>query len=407
MSFKNEKPLIAQANVWKAHSLRSVIEECLEDPRFSGLAKFLINIQFFWCREIPTAAAGYGIIFFNPDFFDSIPEETRKTVIFHEIEHLLFKHLDRSKGFYPPDFNIAADHVINGIAEAEGFTFEGTTPYKDPKYKGQSTEEVYHQIYVAGKEEDKPKPDPNYVPVEKIEELIQDALNANGEGKTVADQKDKSDKDVDEANHGLVGGNNHISLDTIKHNVLLENATYEEVFAKYMLDPLGGMRRTYARINRREHSSPNPTMPGKIERKGNLVRLKHLVYALDVSGSISETQAKQFHQSVWTIKKLLNPKLLTVIFFDTRIVLEKTFTEHEDYGNIKVNAGGGTNLKPVYQRVRKLKPEALVVFTDLCVDIPVEENWDSIWLVPSKVHISPNLYGKVYLIPPLGIVSKK
>ncbi len=91
---------------------------------------------------------------------------------------------------------------------------------------------------------------------------------------------------------------------------------------------------------------------------------------------------------------------MTVLFFDTRIKLEKTFTDKENYGDIKVQAGGGTDLRDVYKRTAELNSDALVIFTDLCVKIPPKPDWECIWLVPdSHFSVPSNIYGDVYLIP--------
>ena len=112
---------------------------------------------------------------------------------------------------------------------------------------------------------------------------------------------------------------------------------------------------------------------------------------------------KQCHDSIRTLKETLNPEKMTVIFWDTRIVKEQTFTDKEQYGEIRVNAGGGTSLGPVYTRVRAINPEALVIFTDLEVTVPPEPSWETIWLVTSKHdRIPKNIYGDVYLIPKQG-----
>lgn len=403
MSFANEQPPIAQHNVWAAHSLRTVVADCLTDPRFAGMAKFIINVDFYWTRMIPTAAAGYGMIFFNPDFFDSIPVETRKTVIMHEIMHLILKHLDRGKDHDPRQFNIAADHVINNTLEDEGFTFEGTSPFKDPKFKNHSTEQVYNIIYEKVIEDPTKAPeDPNYVSAEAIEDLIKDALNAKGEGKDISQQKAKADADIASSNPGLSPGNNIIELEATKNVIAIIGSTYKEIFKKYLVDPLGGNKRTFVRPNRRQHNASSEVLklPGKFPRRGHLNRLTHLVYALDVSGSITEKQAKQFHQSVYSIKKLLNPAKLTVMLFDTRVVFQKTYTDREDYNKIRVAAGGGTNLTDVFAKTEILKPEALVIFTDLEVAIPPQPEWDCIWIIPEKHNrVPPDIYGNVYLIP--------
>lgn len=94
---------------------------------------------------------------------------------------------------------------------------------------------------------------------------------------------------------------------------------------------------------------------------------------------------------------------MTVMLWDTKIKFEKVFKEDEKLDNIRVTAGGGTNLKPVYRRVNQLNPEALVIFTDLQVYIPPKPNWETIWFVPDKgigdYWLQKVPYGTVYLVP--------
>ena len=384
--------------VWEATDLRSQVENMLDDPRFVGLALYMANVKIFWSKQIDTACAGHGFIFFNPDFWDTLPEETRKTVIVHEVWHIILKHLERGKGYEGMTYNIAADHVINIAITKDGFTWVGFTPCNDIKYDGMSTEEVYNDIYDPTKP---PPPNPNHVPTEQIEDMIEEAMAQAGKSGGVDAAQAASDKAIDEISCGTMPGNQQIMLTRSSKKQMIMDAKYEDIFEPYLTDPLSGGRRTYLRPNRRQHGSKTGLkMKGRLPKRGHVNRLTHLVYGFDVSGSMM-SHLQQCHDSIRTLKEILNPSLMTVIFWDTQIVKEQTFTDTQPYGNIKVNAGGGTCLKAVYRRVAKLKPEALVLFTDMCVPIPKQPDWETIWLVPSKGDSIPAdlTYGEVYHIP--------
>jgi predicted metal-dependent peptidase len=387
--------------VWEATDLKSVVEKMIaEDKRFEGLSRYIVNIRFYWSTVINTACAGRGFIFFNPDFYESLPEETRKTVVVHEVWHLILKHLDRSEGFDPVTYNIAADHVINNAITSDGFTWDGFSPVMDPTYKGRSTEQIYNTIWEK-REEEPPMPSPNHVSKETILDQIKDVLAQDAQPVSMDEQQATDDANIKSSMPGMSPGQKVRVLQETKTKVLIKGATYQEIFKEYLTDPLSGGNRTFMRPNRRSHGMRGNglILPGRYPKRGHLNRLTHLVYALDVSGSITSHQAQQFNDSVRTIKEILNPEKLTVLFFDTRIVLEKTFTDKDKYGTLHVKAGGGTNLTDVYRRMETLKAEALVIFTDLEVRIPPEPEWDSIWLVPYDRAIPPGLYGEVYLIP--------
>lgn len=392
---------------WESTTLKKLMDELiLTDSRFTGMSRYLANVRIFWSFAIPTACAGHGFIFFNPDFYDKIPEETRKTVLAHEGWHLILKHLQRGKGCDPRIHNQACDHVINLNLEMDGFTFDGTEPWKDPKYKGKSTEQIYNELWKAQKQSPKTvaelsgDKDP-YIPAELIEELVEEMAAINQI--TLDEQIEANEKLVEMHGKqaGQTAGNSGIVLDMTKNTVIIQGSTYEEIFKPYLTDPLHMRKRTFMRPNRRTHKVGNKLiLPGRLPKPKKENRLSHLVYALDVSGSISQKQAQQFHDSIRTLKELLNPSFLTVLFFDTRIVHEQTFSDKQPYGKIQVRAGGGTDLKDVYKRVGQLNPEALVIFTDLAVTIPAQPKWKTIWLVPFLgVNIPKNIYGNVYLIP--------
>lgn len=394
---------------WEANELRPLVEEIFRtDPRFVGLSKFIVNVRIFWSFEISTACAGHGFIFFSPIWWDELPNETRKTVLAHEVWHLILKHLERGEGADPTIHNEACDHVINLGLDKDGFTFEGWNCLKDPTYIGMSSEQVYNLIW-EDREKKPPKPQPGTPSKDQIEQLIKEQLLVdanNGKGnKTLQQQKDEAAANVDDAQKGIgnAPGHENIKLDMTKNRVFIQRATYQKIFEKYLTDPLSGGKRTFMNPSRRSHSQPSKLiMPGRFPKRGKKNRLTHLVYALDVSGSITDPQKQQFHDSVRTIKELLNPSALTVLLFDTRIVFEKTFTDKEKYGNIQVNAGGGTKLNDVYRRMKELDAEAMVCFTDLQVTIPPQPDWESIWIVPSMgCRVPTGLYGEVYLIPPI------
>lgn len=445
-----------------ATELRAEVEIMIEeDPKMKGISRYLASVEIFWSTAIPTACAGSGFIFFNPNFYNKLPKPTRNTVMAHEVWHLILKHQERGKFFDPSDYNRAGDHVINIVLEEEGFIFDfgdmDFVPCKDIKYKNMSTEEVYNSIREEKKNLptplvifppdldededededenkdknenenedknenededdnnldlglDKPEPEP-HTPRSIIEDLIKagaDAIAGNDDYNNVPNQVDK-DKIVLEELSISIGedtGYTHIQLEITNRQIAIKDSTYEKIFEKYLIDPISGAKRSYMRPNRRMHGIKNAqfTLPGRVNRKHKSNRLVHLIYALDVSGSITTIQAQQFHDSVRTIKELLNPNLLTVLFFDTDIKLIKIFKDTEPYGKIDVRAGGCTSLSAVYAYAENRNPEAVVIFTDLCVKIPPKPKWHTIWLVPENHNEKTvtDLYGDIYIIPKL------
>lgn len=399
---------------------RVIVQDMLiNDKRFAGMSRYVTTIQFYWSHQIETACAGMGFIFFNPDFWDKLAPEQQKTVVAHEIWHLILNHLERGEGLDPDSYNIAGDHVINLTLQEDGFPidmnsdFGGITPCCDPAYKGMTTEQIYAKIHEERKKNPSShKPAPGTPSKDQIEDLIKEALS--GTGDSIKDQKEKDDAIRDKvaakaiaAPPGSGPGGEDRLLRAEKKKVFVKTATYEEIFEDYLTDPLSGGKRTFMRPSRRQVKG-GLRLKGKFPKRGRKNRLTHLVYALDVSGSITDQQAKMFLTSAKTLKEKLNPVLMTVILWDTSIKFEKVFREDEKLDNINVQAGGGTSLGPVYNRVRQINPEALVIFTDLCVDIPPKPDWETIWFVPEpevyeqewmSAYLQAVTYGDVYSVP--------
>lgn len=394
---------MTESLTWESVDFRRTVEDMVtNDPRFVGLSDYMVHIRLCWSHQIPTACAGHGFIFFNPDWWDTLPEETRKTVIVHEVWHLILKHLERRDelGLDPYLYNLAADHVINLAIEADGFTFVGWNTYKEKRFRGKSSEEVY-KILVKERAEVNTE---LHISGETIMDLIKQMLENSEDDEDLDDQISKSRTEVDEfieSEPGVSKGMAGLLLDFTTKKVMIVGATYEEIFKPWMSDPLTVGKRSFLRPNRRMHGrSDSIRLPGRAKKRGPNNRLQHLVFALDVSGSIGQAQAQQFHNGAHTIKELMNPKEMTVILWDTSIVYERTFLDTEPFEKMKVRAGGGTDLKPVYRRLEEIEPECAVIFTDMCVEVPPQPKWETIWFLTNRKDFVPDdLYGEVYLMP--------
>lgn len=386
------------------------------DKRFKGMSKYVYDVNFYWSAQIPTACAGHGFIFFNPMWWDKMGYEERKTVIAHEIWHLILKHLDRGVDKDPESYAQAIDHVVNHACNDDGFLTTltpGGTPTDfgemgmviDQRFHNMGSDAIYGIIHAERKKDPKSHPPSNAPSKDQVEDLVKQALQASNSNMDLKEAAEQNEQAVDDAHHKIAGngaGRTAKLLSTDGLKIFIKKATYEEIFSEFLIDPLSGGKRTFLRPSRRQQSG-TLRLKGKYPRRGRKNRLTHLVYALDVSGSITGHQKKQFLASSKTLKEKLNPVLMTVILWDDGLRFEKTFREDETLDNINVMTGGGTNLNPVYARVKQLMPEALVIFTDLQVTIPPKPEWDTIWFVPDlhigDYYLNQVTYGDVYLIP--------
>lgn len=321
----------------------------------------LCRLEFKWTRDIQTAAISATTLYWNPDFFMTLDQKTRVTVLAHEIKHNA--DLDGARqGARDADlWNQAADHVINLFLKEHGYYMDGFPYLMDPKYTGWAKEQVYDDL--LKKQESGGKIPVNalgndVMPISK-EELPTAIANVVGAIQTARMTGKPGD----------VPGDTALDLEKylfpkLPWNVLLHN------FFNAMVDN----ERSYARPSRRYE---DPIMPGNMGRSG----LEHLVYALDVSGSVTDEQVALCNNEVHYIQEDLEPEALTLITFDTEIRDEFKYERGEPYARITVHGRGGTSLEPVYDHARKTQATALVILTDLMVHIPPDPGIPIIFVV--------------------------
>ena len=117
---------------------------------------------------------------------------------------------------------------------------------------------------------------------------------------------------------------------------------WKKILYKYMTALLDKSDYSWRKPNRR---FSDIYLPSRVESDG---RLTHLLYFLDVSGSIEENQIVKFNSEIRHIKESLNPDKLTLVQFDTRIRRVDVFTSTQKFTNIHVVAGWGTSYNEVH-----------------------------------------------------------
>jgi predicted metal-dependent peptidase len=116
---------------------------------------------------------------------------------------------------------------------------------------------------------------------------------------------------------------------------------------------------------------------------------------IDVSGSISDSDIKDF---MTEIKSILDSGLITkmyVLIFDTQVHEVYEFMRGDTFKEITVTGRGGTDFRDVFKRIEleDWQPKCLIMFTDAQGDFPKEQiyNFDTIWIVMGE---TPVPFGK-------------
>lgn len=364
------------------HMMDITKSEVFRRPRSAFFGSLACSMQYTWDESEPTAYTNFVEIGFNPHFYLSLEHETRVTVLMHELWHVALMH-DLRKGTRNHDeWNQACDHYINLNLKKDGFSFKGIEfGLADPAFINMCEEEIYEELmknpppkkpknqggsFGKGGLDMKDTPDGNH------HQVISAVIRAMQQAKIAGEA-------------GAIPGNTESIINKFLDPVI----KWEVELMKFFTDMLDE-ERSWKRPNRRFQDI---YLPSKIDGDG---RLEHLMYFLDVSGSITERDIIRFNSEVKYIKEELKPKKLTLVQFDTRISHVDVFEEDDPFEKIIVVGGGGTCLKCVRKYIEEHKPTAAVIFSDMEVapmaklthDIPV------IWVAVGSGGHRPT-FGKV------------
>ena len=333
------------------------------------LGPLMSMMNFVWSEEVPTAATNGHQFWWNPHWFLSLDPEVRKTVMVHELWHPARLHMVRCGDRDPQVWNYACDVRINNDLDRAGYSFHGTKPWLDHAYDsaGRAAEEdIYDALMNQG-----------WDFIIALKKMMGDAwkgvLDGNQEENPedhLGDMVPSDDKEdiakaignVVQAAHQarLAGHAGDIpgEVETLLKQFLFPVVPWETLLHKFFHD-LCDEDYSWRRPNRRFHDI---YLPSRVEDDG---KLDHLIYYLDVSGSVTDSQVIRFNSEVKFIKDTFKPRKLTLVQFDTRITQEKTFLEEDDFVELVVVGRGGTDLTPVREHMIENNPTAAVIFSDL------------------------------------------
>jgi predicted metal-dependent peptidase len=322
------------------------------------LGSLLAKVQFQWTTEIPTAAISDKTLYWNPDFFRTLDKDTRVTVLAHELWHNGLLHGARLNERCPEIWNVAADHVINLRLKEDGYYMGGFPYIMDPKYTGWSTDEVYDDLIAPGQ----PQPQPCFIG--------QDILPIDAKDVPAAVANVVAAKSVAQMTNQA--GNLPGEVSVVIDHFLNPKLPWETILFNFF-NALTSQEYSYARPNRRYE---DPIMPGVTGRNG----LEHLIYYLDISGSITDEEILRFNSEVKFIQEELQPEKLTLVTFDTEIHDEYVFEKDDPFEKIVVTGRGGTDLHDVFEHAKAHRPTAMIIFTDLWVNVPENPGIPIIWV---------------------------
>jgi predicted metal-dependent peptidase len=340
---------------------------CRPDSTF--ITTILFSLNFDWCSKRPTASTNGFDLLINPDFFMGLTKGQRVFLLAHEAWHVAFQHMVRvRKDMDFRTWNMACDYVINLMLVNSGFEFipEGLL---DKQYADLSSDTVYAMLTKVPKtelpefDEDMEEFDGTAEDIVTMEEQIQDVVMQ-------AAIKAKMD---DQA--GTIPGEIQIQIDKL----LTPKLPWHTILAR-VLNSMS--KNDYSLTKPNKRYLPDYYLPSLYSES-----VGDIAVAVDISGSITKEEFRQFISEIASIHKSMQPDKTEVISFDTQISDIYTINQMEDILGLKFKGGGGTCITPVYEWAKEHKPKALIIFTDGYFHInesQIPKNTEVFWIISNN-----------------------
>lgn len=314
----------------------------------------------------PTACTDGVNMWINPNFWLGLDEPTRISLLVHEMRHCCDQHMERLKDRQAQRWNMACDYVINLEMRDEGYVFNTDHLY-DEAYRGMGADEVYALL----------PPDIEInLPFGSDFKECNDAQAGdadNGQGSTAAGStpgkaKGGSNRGIEiliqaatlsrmDDSWGSVPG----SIKLIMDDLLNPRLPWQTILRRFF-DARSKDSFSWARPNRRYQDLYMPS------RHSPTDSLSHILWGIDISASINDHQVKIFNSEVSHVHNVYQPDKTTIMSFDTQVHDVYAFNGEETFKGLEFTGRGGTDLKDLFKRAAELKPDVLIVFSDLDCD---------------------------------------
>lgn len=372
---KNTAPAKEYSSAEKAKIVEKLITArvglLLRHPFFGNLATRMKLIDASdWCATLATDGRNF---YYNNDFVNKLKPKEAEFGFAHEVLHNVFDHLGRRENRDPKISNIAADFAVNQILKDERI---GEVPsciqiFQDNKYRGMSYEQIYDDLYEKAEKID----------LSQLGELLDEHLDGEGEGE--GDGEDGEGKEGkgrprltaeekkqirDEIKEAMVAAAQAAGAGRVPASVarLISDFTEPKMDWRQLLrmniQSILKSNFSFARPNRKSQHS-GAVLPGMMNEE-----TIDVCVAIDMSGSISDAQAKDFISEVKGIMDEYVDFKLQLWCFDTAVYNYAQFSGDtaDDIMSYKVKGGGGTDFDANWDFMKNegIEPKRFIMFTD-------------------------------------------
>jgi predicted metal-dependent peptidase len=343
----------------------------LRHPFFGNLATRLKIIDATdWCSTLATDGRHF---YYNNDFVNRLTPKETEFGFAHEVLHNVFDHMGRRDNRDPQLSNIAADYAANQILKDERI---GEVPkfiqiFQDNKYRGMSYEQIYEDLESKAVKID----------LSQLGELLDDHLDGEGDsdGDGDGDQEgngkgrprltaEEKKQIRDEIKEAMVAAAQAAGAGRVPAGVqrMIKDFTEPKMDWRQLLrmsiQSIVKSNYSFSRPNRKSQHC-GAILPGLMNEETIDVSI-----AIDMSGSISNTQANDFISEVKGIMDEYVDFKLDIWCFDTDVYNYAQFTGDTagDIVEYQVTGGGGTDFDTNFRFMKDndIQPKKFIMFTD-------------------------------------------
>jgi predicted metal-dependent peptidase len=352
----------------------------LKQPFFGNLAtRMQLTNTDTWC---PTAATDGRKFYYNSRFIMMLKGEKEVEFLFgHEVLHAVYEHIGRrvDNDHQAQLSNIAADYCVNGdlVQHKIGEMITTVPCLHETKYYGWNYERVYEDLY-----DNAEKIDVSELVEQLLDEHLENEESTTSDGPEGkdgdGDEKDGKGKPKlskeelqeikDELKEAVVNASKQTGAGNLPNNVkrIIQEITDPKMnwreLLRQQLESTQKSDYTWQRPSRRAWHM-DAILPGTDHEE-----MIDIVVALDMSGSISDSQARDFLSELKGITEEFNNYKIHIFSFDTEVYNPKDFTSEnlDDILDYEPEGGGGTDFACMfnYMKDNDINPARFVVFTD-------------------------------------------
>jgi len=353
-----------------------------------------------WCA---TAATDGQKFYYNSRFIMLLKPKEVEFLVGHEVLHVVYDHMGRIGNRDPQMFNIANDYAVNADLKRHGVgTFITSVPcLYERKYDGKPSEEIYDDLMKNVK----------HIDIDSLlDQMIDDHLEDEGEGDNDGDGD--GDKEANGKGRPKMSPEERERLrQEMKQAIISAASTCEagqlplgvERLIKQHTDPVMPWREliqtNLISAIRADYSWMRPSRRGwhmdAIMPGMNPGEEIDVVVSLDMSGSISNSQAQAFLGEIGGMMDAFDGYKVHVFCFDTNTYNPQDFNSDsmDTIDEYEPQGGGGTDFDCIFEYLKEnaIDPKRLIVFTDgyPCGSWGDPDYCDTTWIIHGDKNPNP------------------